>query len=555
MRIYLLHIIMYAFVASCTFLFAGTAVAEGVRIVPKSFAIKNDSLHIWLDMDLNSVHVNSQTAVIFTPELKGKKGNTHLVPLPPVIITGSKRYRYERRERALAIGKETPASPFLVLLENSRTGSKTVSYKVTIPYTSWMQQASLLLRQELKDCCDLQLLGVDTLTRQIRLKNKPATTPVYAEEMPQPVIARAKTSVAGNIAAVTAPADLREVTVPATVPVQRPVPAITNIVLSSTALDTYASMVSFLTPASGRQNKRRSKSATLYIDYPLGKDEVYPEYRNNREEIDKIDASLLPVLSEGFTQLECIRIKGCASPDGNYGDNERLAENRSRLFAWYVQRAYDLPAHLFDVSSVAEDWDGLEEILRQTKPSYYRQAIDIIHRYGIFSGREKHLMDLQGGAPYKDMLKRLFPKLRRIEFTVEYRIRPLDAGEASEMIYTHPDLLSLEEMYDVARYYRPGTDQYREVYEVAAFHFPDEVTANVNAASAVMLTGDLKSAWNYLSKVEADPRAWNNIGVLTLMEGNPEGAAVWFRKAVGIDPRKARKNLQIAEGMISKSSY
>lgn len=555
MRIYLLHIIMYAFVASCTFLFAGTVVAEGVRIVPKSFAIKNDSLHIWLDMDLNSVHVNSQTAVIFTPELKGKKGNTHLVPLPPVIITGSKRYRYERRERALAIGKETPASPFLVLLENSRTGSKTVSYKVTIPYTSWMQQASLLLRQELKDCCDLQLLGVDTLTRQIRLKNKPATTPVYAEEMPQPVIARAKTSVAGNIAAVTAPADLREVTVPATVPVQRPVPAITNIVLSSTALDTYASMVSFLTPASGRQNKRRSKSATLYIDYPLGKDEVYPEYRNNREEIDKIDASLLPVLSEGFTQLECIRIKGCASPDGNYGDNERLAENRSRLFAWYVQRAYDLPAHLFDVSSVAEDWDGLEEILRQTKPSYYRQAIDIIHRYGIFSGREKHLMDLQGGAPYKDMLKRLFPKLRRIEFTVEYRIRPLDAGEASEMIYTHPDLLSLEEMYDVARYYRPGTDQYREVYEVAAFHFPDEVTANVNAVSAVMLTGDLKSAWNYLSKVEADPRAWNNIGVLTLMEGNPEGAAVWFRKAVGIDPRKARKNLQIAEGMISKSSY
>lgn len=46
MRIYLLHIIMYAFVAACTFLFAGTAVAEGVRIVPKSFAIKNDSLHI-----------------------------------------------------------------------------------------------------------------------------------------------------------------------------------------------------------------------------------------------------------------------------------------------------------------------------------------------------------------------------------------------------------------------------------------------------------------------------------------------------------------------------
>lgn len=104
----------------------------------------------------------------------------------------------------------------------------------------------------------------------------------------------------------------------------------------------------------------------------------------------------------------------------------------------------------------------------------------------------------------------------------------------------------------MARQYRPGSDQYREVYEVAAYHFPNDVVANVNAASAVMLTGDLISAWNYLRKAEADPRAWNNLGVLTLMEGNPEGATVWFRKAVGIEPRKARTNLQLAERMIKQ---
>ena len=74
--------------------------------------------------------------------------------------------------------------------------------------------------------------------------------------------------------------------------------------------------------------------------------------------------------------------------------------------------------------------------------------------------------------------------------------------------------------------------------------------ANVNAASAVMLTGDLTSAWDYLRKVEADPRAWNNLGVLTLMEGDLSGAAVWFRKAVGVEPRKARKNLEIAESYL-----
>ncbi len=155
-------------------------------------------------------------------------------------------------------------------------------------------------------------------------------------------------------------------------------------------------------------------------------------------------------------------------------------------------------------------------------------------------------MNLQGGIPYKTMLRELFPRLRRIEVTVSYRVRAVSSDEAADLLYTHADLLSLEEIYEVARYYRPGTDQYREIYEIAAYHFPDDVVANINAASAVMLTGDLISAWEYLRKAEADPRAWNNIGVLTLMEGNPEGAAVWFRKAVGLEPRKARANLEIA---------
>lgn len=38
------------------------------------------------------------------------------------------------------------------------------------------------------------------------------------------------------------------------------------------------------------------------------------------------------------------------------------------------------------------------------------------------------------------------------------------------------------------------------------------------------------------------------------MEGNPEGAATWFRKAVGVEPQKARANLQVAEAMVRQKS-
>ena len=167
MKNYSLHIIMYTFIVACLSGLTGKIAAEGIRIVPQSVTVKNDSLHLWLEMDLNSVHVNSLAAVIFTPELAGKKGSSQKITLPSVVITGGTRFRFERRERALATSAENREIPYLILLDNNRTGSKNVRYRISIPYTSWMQQASLLLRQEIKDCCDLQLLGVDTLKRNL----------------------------------------------------------------------------------------------------------------------------------------------------------------------------------------------------------------------------------------------------------------------------------------------------------------------------------------------------------------------------------------------------
>lgn len=499
--------------------------AEGIRIIPKSAVVKNDSLLLVLQMDLNNVRVNTVTAVSFTPVLKGKHQQT--VEFPPVIISGEARFRFERRERALTTKEESPVTPYLVLLDSRKTVSKLVHYQVAVPYASWMQGAQLLLRQDIKDCCDLQVLGVDTLAKKLAV-----VSGTVQREMPDAVQSSQNQAVLGV----------------------KPKPVIRQSKLllpqkswKATELDRYASMVSFLVPDPGASGKRRSERITLYFDYPIGKDNIYPDYKNNRNEIDKIEHILKPLLDNGFSTVERIRIEGYSSPDGPYGDNERLAKARSHLFSDYMQRTYKLPASLVEVSSVAEDWEGFAGLLQQANPPYKEATLDIIRRYGIFQGREKQLMDLQGGTPYKDMLQRFFPKLRRIEVVVRYNVRKVEGGEASELIYTHPELLDLEEMYAVAKYYRPGTDQYREVYEIAAFRFPDDAVANINAASAVMLTGDLQSAWHYLQKVESDPRAWNNLGVLTFMEGDAEGAIVWFRKAVGVDPRKARENLQMVE--------
>lgn len=497
--------------------------AQGIHVTPRSMEVRSDSLRVFLDIDFSDIRLNASTAVTFTPLLSGA---TAQVELAPVIVSGRKRFRFDRRSYALESAHNRPfTAPLMVLVERRRTPLPAkVAYQISVPFASWMQGASLLLRQEMKDCCDLQLLGVDTLVQHLTVTGASGA-----------VLARPLTS-ALPVAIVSRP--------PSTaVAVSAPIVQL----LPTTEANFYVHRVSFLQPDVNNDEKRNTERATLYIDYPIGQHQVLPHYRNNSAEIAKIDSILSPLLTSQLSKLESIRVCGYSSPDGTYQENTLLADARSRLFTSYLHSVYHLSRQLIEVTHVPEDWDGLERLLRQDCPSYAEAALNIIRRYGIFSGREKQLMDLQGGVPYRNMLQQFFPLLRRIEVSVQYSTRAVSGAEAVELIYTHPELLSLSEMYAAARYYRAGTEQYREVYEIAAYRFPDDVVANINAASAVMITGDLQSAEGYLRKAANDPRAWNNLGMLAYMKGETEQAATWFRKAVGIEPQKARNNLRMME--------
>lgn len=364
----ILHYI-YVLLAGVTFF---PATLQGIRISPQELSVRNDSLQIFLEMDLNDVHVNNLTSVSFTLVLQAVNKQATAMELPPVIISGSKRFRFERRERALASG-EVATTPYLVLIDNHKTVSKNINYRISVPYASWMQQARLLLRQEVKDCCDLQLLGVDTLVHHIALKNQPV-----------PVLDTGSQK-------------------------NRPFPVPKKVITDSTH--------AFLCQA---REPRDTESLVLYFDYPIGKDDIHPDFKNNRYEIDKIDRLFAPLRQKHFVSVRSIRVCGYSSPDGNYGNNERLAEARSRFFSIYLRSVYGIPRGLVEVSSVAEDWEGLVDLLERDNPPYREAVLRVISRYGIFNGREKYLMELQGGYPYKDMLRHFFPRLRRIEVIVRY---------------------------------------------------------------------------------------------------------------------------------------
>ena len=468
--------------------------------------VAGDSLYLGLKLDFSSIRLNSRTCLHFTPILANARGGR--LELPPVLLSGRRRYRFDRREWALnANGRKHRAEPYLIQLYKRHSAPRPVSYHIGVPYSVWMGDAALLLRQEVKDCCDLQLLGVDTISVRLFTGQMIGRQTAPVRQYVEPLI--------------TAP----------------------SVTYSVRDIELYASMLSFLEPTV-EHDKKLDEKAVFYIDYPLGSDNILPDYRNNRTELQKLDSLLSPLSAGDYSSMEHIRVCGYASPDGTYIDNERLATSRAGFFASYICSTYGIPRFRLETTSVAEDWEGLSVLLQSEQPPYAATVLSIIQHAGIFNGREKQLMDLRGGEPYRDMLHRFFPRLRRLEVSVRWNIRAVSAGEAYRLIYTHPEWLSLSEMYGATRYYRPGTEQYREVYEIAAYRFPEDVVANINASSAVMLTGDVKSARAYLQRVESDPRSWNNLGVLALMEGNTGEAEEWFRKAVGVEPQKARRNLQ-----------
>lgn len=80
---------------------------------------------------------------------------------------------------------------------------------------------------------------------------------------------------------------------------------------------------------------------------------------------------------------------------------------------------------------------------------------------------------------------------------------------------------------------------------MAAYTHPSCTVALLNAAAASLALGDNESARQLFQQIGDDPRAYNNQGVLLLMEGDKEGAASYFRKSLPLNPRLARENLRM----------
>lgn len=297
--------------------------------------------------------------------------------------------------------------------------------------------------------------------------------------------------------------------------------------------------------------KYRSEQWESYIDFPVSKSSIIPDYLGNAKELAKIQDALKAVRTDNNLTVTRIDIIGFASPEGGVVYNENLSRSRAESFKKYLTSDLDFPTNMYDVQYGGENWEGLLAAVQSSDLKDKNAIVDIIKNTSDVDQRKNKLKSLEGGIPYNRMLKDIYPTLRKVIFNAHYTVQGFSVDKAKELIKTRPQQLSLDEMFQVAGTYKKGSNDFIDVFETAVRMYPDDQIANLNAAAAALSVKNVKNAEKYLDKADkSTPEYINNAGVLYLLQDNLEQARNYFSKAAKSGLDVAKQNLEEVEKKI-----
>lgn len=293
--------------------------------------------------------------------------------------------------------------------------------------------------------------------------------------------------------------------------------------------------------------KVRKKEGSAFIDFPVDRTVIYPDYRRNAVELAKIQSSIDSVRNDRDVSITQVWLKGYASPESPYAHNEDLAIRRTSALKHYIEQLYRFEDGIIDTDHEPEDWAGLRKYVERSNIDNKKEILEIID-----NGRDPDTREwmLKSTYPeqYRLLLDNCYPALRHTDYRIVYNVRRYsDAEEIERIMKTQPQKLSLNELYLVAQKYEPGTAEFTEVFETAVRMFPDDPTANLNAANAAMRRGDNAAAARYLDKAGDSPEAVYAKGALAIRMEDYDKARTLLTKAKDLGEKQAGTTLEQLE--------
>ena len=282
--------------------------------------------------------------------------------------------------------------------------------------------------------------------------------------------------------------------------------------------------------------KIRKESGSANIDFKVNVMTINPDFSNNAVELAKISQTIDKVKNDKDYTITSIAIKGFASPEGPYANNERLAKGRTEAVANYVRDLYHFPKSVkFQTSYEAEDWNGLRAWVAASDLAKKGAILALIDNTSLTPDQKDARITSEFPVDYPFLLQNVYPSLRHTDYTVQYTVREFtDVQEIVALVQTAPQKLGLNEFYLAAQTFEPGSDEYNQVFETAVRMYPDDPVANLNAANAAMSRGDMASAQRYLAKAGDSDQAEYARGIYDSLNKSYDSAITHFNRAKSV---------------------
>lgn len=470
-----------------------------LHISDEQFSLQGELLRVHMKVSYDDNALNTGETLTFTPTLKT---NVQYARLSSVAINGDARDRYERRTDKLQNRRRINVP---VVTRDNQNHTRYFIYDTTIPYQQWMAGAALYV-----ECEESSWQGrnphtyEDLILHRLPL-GRAINTRIYDAE-PQVVAPTAPTAKV----AFTAPRILK-------------------------------SWVHFLSP---EPSSSAGPTVTGSLRLPYGAKLTKRDYRRM---VDSLQQVIGRETSTYNNRLVSINLTGYGAPIGNRPKNEERAALQTLKLRQELSKRQVPGQNELRVTWVAEDWDSIRQLVAETPMPLQIAAKDIINSIAVDQGREQALRMLGSGSTYDIMRHDLFPRVCRLNYHLTFTPRPVAINVASYRNGSIPASITPDNFYQTATAFEIGSQEFCDIIDLAARLFPNCAEAAIDAAGVALLRGDAKRARRYLQPWDTDHRAWCNLGLLNLMEGNRDKAEVYLRmaEADGVAPaHDALRSLQ-----------
>ena len=367
------------------------------------------------------------------------KKDAQRIVLPAVEVMGRRAWiRYQRDDEQSVTSSPLYAEREAKRAERKAGQKQSVAYSTTVAYESWMKSANVLIEQGSCGCND-QLLA---------LGESPLSRILHEAYNPQ-----------------------------------------------------Y--LLSFLEPAP-EPVKVRDESHSAFINFKVGEYAILEDYKSNSNELASIVASIERVEKDKDLTITSVTIEGWASPEATESYNKNLSQNRANALADYVAEKTSLERANISATGRGEDWTTLRTLVEAEQGLAKRdEVLAVIDNPSLsLDAKDKALSELIPATIYQRLINELYPKLRRNDYRIVYKVRNFNLEEARKLVDTDPRKLSLVELYRVAGSYTKGSAEYNHIMEVAAKTYPEQSVAVVNAASILIAKGNTTEALATLSRAD-----------------------------------------------------